>query len=104
MFCDFVVIKINDICLDKCNVIFRRDDGKDINVYLYNDNLGNVGIVYKFGVIMGVIQGYIYSVEFYNKYVGEGNWQGIFFVKGIDGMFFEEGDSGLLVFFRLRSI
>lgn len=55
MFCDFVVIEMNDIILNKCDVIFRRDDGKGINVYLYDENLEDVGIVYKIGVIIGVI-------------------------------------------------
>lgn len=55
MFCDFVVIEMNDIILNECDVIFRRDDGKGINVYLYDENLEDVGIVYKIGVIIGVI-------------------------------------------------
>lgn len=104
MSCDFAAIDINDTCLDKCNVIFRRDDGKDINAHLYNDNLGNVGIVHKLGATTGVTQGYIHSPEFYNTYPGEGNREGIFLVKGTDGTFSEEGDSGSLVFSRPRSI
>lgn len=104
MSCDFAAIEINDTCLDKCNVIFRRDDGKDINAHLYNDNLGNVGIVHKLGATTGVTQRYIHSPEFYNKYAGEGNREGIFLVKGTDGTFSEEGDSGSLVFSRPRSI
>lgn len=55
IFCDFVVIEMNDIILNECDVIFRRDDGKGINVYIYDEILEDVGIVYKIGVIMGVI-------------------------------------------------
>lgn len=55
LFCDFVVIEMNDIILNECDVIFRRDDGKDINVCVYDEILENVGFVYKIGVIMDVI-------------------------------------------------
>lgn len=102
MSCDFAAIEINDRCFDNCNVTFRRDDGKDINAHLYSDNLENVGIVHKIGATTGVTQGYILSPEFYNRV--EGNRERIFLVKGTDGTFSEDGDSGSLVFSRPRSV
>lgn len=51
-----------------------------------------------------MIDGVIYSFEFYNIFLDEDNWECLFFVKGIGGKFFEEGDSGLLIFVRLMDV
>lgn len=51
-----------------------------------------------------MINGIIVSFEFYIKVINEFIWENVFFVKGIVGKFFGEGDSGLLVFCRLNSI
>lgn len=98
--CDFVVIKIVDFFVDECDVVIRRDDKKRVNVKLYIESLENYGIVFKRGVIIGVIKGFIISLEFYDKLY----YDNIFLVKGICGLFFEEGDSGLFVFFRFKSV
>lgn len=102
--CDFAAIEMNDTMSNECDVTFRRDDGKGINAQLYDENLEDVGIVHKKGATTGVTQGYILSSEFYNKYTVEGNRECIFLVKGTDGQFSEEGDSGSLVFSRPRSV
>lgn len=104
MSCDFAAIEMNDTISNKCDVTFRRDDGKGINAHLYDENLEDVGIVHKIGATTGVTQGYILSSEFYNKYPAEGNRECIFLVKGTHGNFSEEGDSGSLVFSRPRSV
>lgn len=96
--CDFVVIKINEVYIDSCNVVFRRDDKMKINVNIYFSRLEIGNIVYKVGVLMGVINGIIISLEFYLKIIDECNWENVFFVKGIIGNFLKKGDSGLLVF------
>lgn len=102
--CDFAAIEMNDTILNECDVTFRRDDGKDINARVYDETLENVGFVHKIGATTDVTQGYIHSPEFYNKYATEGNRERIFLVKGTDGQFSEEGDSGSLVFSRPRSV
>lgn len=102
--CDFAAIEMNDTILNECDVTFRRDDGKDINARVYDETLENVGFVHKIGATTDVTQGYIQSPEFYNKYATEGNRERIFLVKGTDGQFSEEGDSGSLVFSRPRSV
>lgn len=104
MSCDFAAIEMNDTVSNECDVTFRRDDGKGINAHLYDENLEDVGIVHKIGATTGVTQGYILSSEFYNKYTVEGNRECIFLVKGTDGNFSENGDSGSLVFSRPRSL
>lgn len=102
--CDFAAIEMNDTILNECDVIFRRDDGKDINAHMYDETLVKIGFVYKIGATTDVTQGYILSSEFYNKSTAEGNRECIFLVKGTDGNFSEEGDSGSLVFSRPRSV
>lgn len=104
MSCDFAAIEMNDTISNECDVTFRRDDGKGINAHIYDEILEDVGIVHKIGATTGVTQGYIKSSEFYNKYTVEGNRECIFLVKGTDGQFSEEGDSGSLVFSRPRSV
>lgn len=104
MSCDFAAIEMNDTILNECDVIFRRDDGKNINAHIYDETLEKIGFVYKIGATTDVTQGYILSSEFYNKHTAEGNRECIFLVKGTDGNFSEEGDSGSLVFSRPRSI
>lgn len=64
--CDFVVIEIMDLFLDNCEVIFRWEDEKIINVWLYIESL-YFRIVYKIGVVMNVIIGIICSFEWYKK-------------------------------------
>lgn len=104
MSCDFAAIEMNDTILNECDVIFRRDDGKDINARVYDETLEKIGFVHKIGATTDVTQGYILSSEFYNKYTGVDKREGIFLVKGTDGNFSEEGDSGSLVFSRPRSV
>uniref|UniRef100_A0A8W8NZW6 Peptidase S1 domain-containing protein n=2 Tax=Magallana gigas TaxID=29159 RepID=A0A8W8NZW6_MAGGI len=104
MSCDFAAIEMNDTILNECDVIFRRDDGKNINAHIYDETLEKIGFVYKIGATTDVTQGYILSSEFYNKHTAEGNRECIFLVKGTDGNFSEEGDSGSLVFSRPRNI
>lgn len=97
--CDFAAIEMNDTISNECDVTFRRDDGKGINAHIYDEILEDVGIVHKIGATTGVTQGYIKSSEFYNKYTVEGNRECIFLVKGTDGQFSEEGDSGSFNYF-----
>lgn len=58
--------------------------------------------MYKIGVEIGVINGIIVSFEYYDKEVNVENKDYVFLVEGINGNFFSEGDSGLLVFVRLK--
>lgn len=104
MSCDFAAIEINDTISNECDVTFKRDDGKGVNAHTYEEILDDVGIVHKIGATTSVTQGYILSYEFYNKYTVEGNRECIFLVKGTNGKFSEEGDSGSLVFSRPRSV
>lgn len=53
---------------------------------------------------MDVIIGIVFSFEYYDKLINESNKEYFFLVKGINGKFFEEGDSGFFVFCRLRSV
>lgn len=54
-------------------MIFRRDDKKKKNVKVYIESLENFGVVYKIGVEIDVIDGVIYSFEFYNVFLDEDN-------------------------------
>lgn len=85
-------------------MIVRRDDDKKVNVKVYKKNLCNVGLVYKIGVVMNVISGCIISWEYYDKEMDSDCWESIFLVKGLNGLFFKEGDSGLFVFSRLNFV
>lgn len=102
--CDFVVIELNGFFLEGCDVIIRRDDNKKVNVKLYIIKLYNVGLVYKIGVVINLISGCIISLEYYDKEMDDYCWDNIFFVKGLNGLFFKEGDSGLFVFCRFNFV
>lgn len=103
--CDFVVIEIKEFFLDKCDLIFRRDDGKKVNVNLYIESLDKYGVVFKIGVIIDMIKGCIISLEYYDKVFNDFNLGSInFLVKGFYGLFIEKGDSGLFIFFRLKCV
>lgn len=102
--CDFVVIELKDFFLDVCDVIVRRDDDEKVNVKVYKKYLSNVGLVYKIGVVMNIISGWIVSFEYYDKEMDNYFLDNVFLVKGLNGLFFEEGDSGLLVFFRFNFV
>lgn len=86
-FCDFVVIEIKEFFLDKCDIVFRRDDKKRVNVKFYIENLSNFGFVYKIGVVIDVIKGYIFRSEYYDKLFNENSWKNVFLVYGIDNKF-----------------
>lgn len=102
--CDFVVIEIEEFFLDKCDLVFRRDDGKKVNVNLYIESLDKYGVVFKIGVIINMIKGCIISLEYYDRVFNDFNLGINFLVKGFDGLFVEDGDSGLFVFFRLNCV
>lgn len=53
---------------------------------------------------MDVISGCIISMEYYDKEMDNYYWDNIFLVKGLNGLFFEEGDSGLFVFCRFKFV
>lgn len=48
--------------------------------------------------------GIVLSPEYYDKLINESNKEYLFLVKGTNGKFSEEGDSGSLVFCRPRSV
>lgn len=52
--CDFAAIEIKESFLDKCDIVFRRDDKKRVNAKLYTENLSNLGLVYKIGAATDV--------------------------------------------------
>lgn len=101
-FCDFAAIEIKESFVDKCDVVFRRDDKKGVNAKLYSENLSNLGLVYKIGAATDVTSGHILSCEYYDK-LFEDNRE-IFLVRGIGTNFSAEGDSGSLVFARPRNV
>lgn len=102
--CDFAAIRINDACLDSCDVAFRRDDKKKTNAKVYSNDLEIGNMVHKIGATTGVTNGIIISSEFYLKVIGECNRENIFLVKGTAGNFSKKGDSGSLVFSRPNRI
>lgn len=102
--CDFVVIELLDFFLDVCDVIVWREDKRKVNVKLCIGNLYNVGLVYKIGVRMDVISRCIMSLEYYDKELDIYCWENIFLVKGLNGLFFEEGESEFLVFCRFNFV
>lgn len=91
-----------ELFVDKCDLVFRKIMRKRINVWVYDEYLENIGVVYKIGVIINLIKGYIFSLEYYDKFKDENNRDYIFFVQGIGNCFFKDGDSGFFVFFRFR--
>lgn len=102
--CDFAAIELKDSFLDVCDVTIRRDDNKKVNAKLYSKNLRNVGLVHKIGAATNVTSGRIISMEYYDKLMDEHCRQNIFLVKGLNGPFSKEGDSGSLVFSRPNSV
>lgn len=67
-------------------------------------NLHNVGLVHKIGAATDVTSGRIMSLEYYDKDMDNHCRDNIFLVKGLNGPFSEEGDSGSLVFCRPNSV
>lgn len=65
--------------MDKCDVCVIREDRKKINVWVYVESIGNIGFVYKIGVIIDVMKGSIFSFEWY-EWVFDSDWMFIFFV------------------------
>lgn len=98
--CDFAAIEIKDSFSDKCDLAFRRDDGKKVNAKLYTESLEKHGLVFKIGAKTNVTKGYIISSEYYDKVINDLNLGTNFLVKGLHGSFIEKGDSGSLVFSR----
>lgn len=102
--CDFAAIELKDSFLDVCDVSVRRDDNKKVNAKLYTKNLRNVGLVHKIGAATKVTSGRIISLEYYDKEMNSHCRENIFLVKGLNGPFSKEGDSGSLVFSRPNSV
>lgn len=98
--CDFAAIEIMNSYLDVCDVTFRREDKKKVNAKIYTENLYNIGLVHKIGAATNVTNGRIVSLEYYDKEMNNHSRDNIFLVKGINGPFSDEGDSGSLVFSR----
>lgn len=102
--CDFAAIELKDSFLDACDVTVRRDDDKKVNAKVYKKNLRNVGLVHKIGAATNVTSGRIISWEYYDKEMDSDCRENIFLVKGLNGPFSKEGDSGSLVFSRPNSV
>lgn len=102
--CDFAAVKINESVSDQCDVNFRRDDNKKSNARVYTESLETLGLVHKIGAETDVTNGSIYSNEFYNTLSDDDNRGCFFLVKGTEGNFSEEGDSGSLVFSRSMDV
>lgn len=102
-YCDFAAIEIKETLVNECDIALRRDDKKKINAKVNTKRLENVGIVHKIGKATDVTTGIVLSPEYYDKVMDESNREYLFLVKGINGKFSEEGDSGSLVFCRPRS-
>lgn len=102
--CDFAAIEMMDSFLDGCDVTVRREDKKKVNAKIYTGNLHNVGLVHKIGAATDVTSGRIMCLEYYDKEMDSHCRDNIFLVKGLNGSFSEEGDSGSLVFCRPNSV
>lgn len=98
--CDFAAIEIEESFSDKCDLAFRRDDGKKVNANLYTESLDKHGVVFKIGATTNMTKGCIISSEYYDRVLNDLNLGTNFLVKGFDGSFVEDGDSGSLVFSR----
>lgn len=99
--CDFAAIEIKESFLDKCDLTFRRDDGKKVNANLYTESLDKHGVVFKIGATTNMTKGCIISSEYYDKVLNDLNLGSTnFLVKGFHGPFIEKGDSGSLIFSR----
>lgn len=102
--CDFAAIELKESFSDKCDVSVRRDDKKKVKANIYTENLQNFGLVHKIGAATNVTDGRIMCSEYYDKEMDSEYQDNIFLVKGINGPFSEEGDSGSLVFSRPNSV
>lgn len=102
--CDFAAIEVNKSYLNKCDIVFLREDRKRVNAKLYTGNLSNIGLVYKIGAATDVTKGHILSSEYYDKVFDKNSTKNVFMVHGIDNRFAAPGDSGSLVFARPRNV
>lgn len=103
--CDFAAIEISETASKECNITFRREDKKETNALVYDDNLENLAILHKIGAESDVTTGFILSDEFYiNPLIDEDNRDFVFLVRGVNGLFSKSGDSGSLVFSRPREV
>lgn len=102
--CDFAAIELKESVLDTCDVTVRRDDDKKVNAKVYKKTLRNIGLVHKIGAATNVTSGRIISLEYYDKEMDSDCRENIFLVKGLNGPFSKEGDSGSLVFSRPNSV
>ncbi|XP_062584506.1 uncharacterized protein LOC134246199 [Saccostrea cucullata] len=102
--CDFAVVKIEGNSRKECDISFRRDDGKRSNALVYTDNdLGDIGVVYKRGAETNLTKGNIVSWE-HCAVVDDENNDNIFLIEGVDTAFSEPGDSGSVVFSRSHTV
>nr|XP_022312733.1 uncharacterized protein LOC111117795 [Crassostrea virginica] len=100
---DFAAIEIRKSISDECDTTFRRDDNKNTNARVYNDDIGKLGTVYKIGGASNLTKGSIKSPEFwFNSPDDNGKLHRVFLVHGGDDVFSHYGDSGSLVFSRPR--
>ena len=98
---DFAAIKIKKSISEDCDITFRRDDYKKTNARVYEDNMKEIGDVYKIGNASNLTNGFIKSPELYYKCPEDnGNIHCVFLVRGRDDAFSRDGDSGSLVFSR----
>lgn len=102
--CDFAAIELWDSFSDEWDMTIRRDDKRKVNAKIYTKNLHDVGLVHKIGAATDVTSGRIISYEYYDKKMDNHSRDNIFLVKGLNGSFSEEGDSGSLVFCRPNSV
>lgn len=102
--CDFAAIEVNSSYLNKCDIVFMREDRKRVNAKLYTGDLSNIGLVYKIGAATDVTKGHILSSEYYDKVFDKNSRKNVFMVHGIDNRFAAPGDSGSLVFARPRNV
>lgn len=102
--CDFAAIEINDSFSHKCDLAIRRDDGKKVNAKVYTESLENHGLVFKIGATTNLTKGIIISSEYYDKVIKDLHLGTNFLIKGLQGSFSEDGDSGSLVFSRPKCV
>ena len=102
IYCDFAAIKINEYASSYCDTTFRNEKGENTNARLYDENIANLGFVFKIGAGTNVTKGKIVSPahHFCGPLLGNANQNSIFLVRGINGPFAQNGDSGSLVFSR----
>lgn len=92
---------MNESVSNNCDLTFRNDEEEETNAHLYNDSMETVGVVHKIGAESDITNGLIESSEYYvNRLIDNENEDYVFLVRGTDGSFSKEGDSGALVFSR----